>query len=195
MPTNIPEPPLDAIRSNIDWCEGDAVLRVRENLEVTPTEMGPWPRVIRTTDWNRVLSDKPEPAQGQYMVAESEMPLDGPVPVSPTGPRPEAPPEPVPEARTAMEALLAQPAPEAPPEAPEPPQEPDRYLWTIITDDESDSFVAVRTEAATGHGAERVERFQELKDVTAFMKTLGATRLPDSPEAGDEVFAVFSSPE
>jgi hypothetical protein len=198
MPCNIPDVPFEAMRQQIDWCEGDAVLRVRETLEVTPTEQGPWPRVVRVTDWNRVIAADmpPQPAQGQYMVAESEMPLGGPVPVSPTGPV-EPPPATVPSPLPSMEALLATPAPEPAPAAPEASQEPapDPFVWTVLSDDESDRFVAIQADAVTGEATGRQELFAELKDMTTFMKGIQATRLPDSPDASDEVVAVFSSPE
>jgi hypothetical protein len=50
MPSSLTVPPGD-LKAGIDWCEGDEPDRVFEELVVTPTEFGPWPRVTRKVLW------------------------------------------------------------------------------------------------------------------------------------------------
>jgi hypothetical protein len=80
--------------------------------------------------------------------------------------------------------------------APQPPQI--RYVWVVRSDDSADAFiaveasVAVEADAATAVPTGRVEVFKELGDMTAFMKSIGATRAVDPPDAPDDVVANFT---
>jgi hypothetical protein len=93
------------------------------------------------------------------------------------------------------DAPVAPVAPEAPQDTPalqasQPPQI--RYVWVVRSDDSADAFVAVEAHAATATPTGRVEVFKELGDMTAFMKSIGATRAVDPPDAPDDVVANFT---
>jgi hypothetical protein len=171
MPTDAGPQDLAAIAASIDWCEDLAVVAIREELRMTPTEEGPWPRIVRITEFNRPLvSENGRP--GPYEVAPSavapEMPPAPPSPLNGAA-------EPSPSVRETLDAVLAE-------------EERVRRIWTVTSNDESDKFVA--TEEATGHSY----MFEDMVSVASFFAEHDAERLEDDPDLPDDVIARFSVP-
>ena len=179
MPTDAGPQDYATIASTIDWCEGLAVVAIREELRMTPTDQGPWPRVVRITEFNRPI----QPENGRpvpYEVAPTRVPPE----------MPNAPPVLAPDAPVAAHA--------GPPDGAEEPfetetgavsqTETERRIWTVTSNDELDKFVA--TEEATGWS----ESFEDMITVAEWFAAHDAERLEDDPEMPDDVVARFSVP-
>lgn len=177
MPCDAGKQDLDAIAANIDWEEGLKVDSIREELRVQTTEAGPWPRVIRITEFNREPQVAAGGPQEPYDVRPVQSPLEDPESLS--GPARAAP---------APVANGLDHAPEEP--------APYKMLWTVVSDDEADKFVATEEEKETGRMTGNQAEFQTMADVAAYFHNLGAARLDDgSTQLPDEVVARFLAPE
>jgi hypothetical protein len=175
MPTDLPagfDPAV--IVADIDWCPGEAVTSIREELTVVPTEMGPWPRVTRTPEFSKPALKNG--ATAPFTVVPVQLATDSVQP--PTGP-----------------GIAAQPAvPDLPEQVMMEGSEPPRPLtvrWTVVSDDVEDCYVATQYDYASGQPTGREAVFKELADVAAHLAKQGAERLPDNPEDPDEVVAQF----
>ncbi len=176
MPCDAGKQDLDAIAQNVDWEEGLKVDSIREELRVQPTEQGPWPRVIRITEFNREPQLPAGGPQEPYDVRPVQSPLEDPERLS--GPARAAP------------APVANGLDHLP--------EPEVYLkmlWTVVSDDEADKFVATEEEQETGRVTGHRREFTNMAEVAAHFSQLGAVRLDDaSTLLPDEVVARFLAP-
>lgn len=172
MPCDLP-PDFDIAVLGLDWCPGEAVAAIREELQVVPTELGPWPRVTRMPEFRTPLKNG---ATAPFAVDPVRLAPEGVQP--PTGP-----------------GIAAQPAlADLPAQAIMEGSEPERLptvRWTVVSDDVADQFVATQYDIASGQPTGREAVFADLPAVTGYLAKQGAERLPDDPDDPDEVVARF----
>ncbi|MET0653672.1 MAG: hypothetical protein ABWY63_14270 [Hyphomicrobiaceae bacterium] len=166
MPCDTGPVDLVGLASRIDWCEGVHVLSIQERLEATPTELGPWPRVVREPVFSEGLKNGPT-APFDVQTVDS--------PVQPPDLSHAPPHEPQLADLPEQPVMLAK-------------------IWTVKSDDELDVYVAREgyrdSTLMTGNTA----TFGKMADVTSYFAKLGAERLPDDPDDPDEVVARFAAP-
>lgn len=182
MPTDAGPQDLAAIAANLDWCEGLAVVAIREELRVTPTEEGPWPRIVRITEFNRPVVPENAPS-GPYVVAPSSVAPE--MPNAPAGP-PDGMLEPSPHVLETLDIAMGQ---ETPTETVEP-----LMLWIVVSDDSTDKFVAAESDLATGRVTGRKHTFDDMTGVVTWFAAHDAERWEDDAELPDEVVARFVMP-
>ena len=176
MPTDAGPQDFAAIEATVDWCDGLAVVAIREELRMTPTESGPWPRVVRITEFNRTIVPENAPA-GPYDTAPASvvpaMPNPPPGPLNGTA-------DPHPSILETLDHAMGQ-------------DERPRSVWTVVSDDESDKFIASEDDG-TGEPTGRSHSFDDMTGVVTWFAAHEAERLEDDPALPDEVVARFSMP-
>ena len=178
MPTDAGPQDFTAIAATIDWCEGLAVVAIREELRMTPTEEGPWPRIVRITEFNRPLV--PENGRpGPYDVAPASVAPE--MPNAPPGPLNGAT-DPHPSVLETLDIAMGEDS------DPGLTLERPRRIWTVTSNDETDRFVA--TEEGTGWS----ESFEDMVTVAEWFAAHEAERIEDDPDLPDDVVARFSVP-
>ncbi len=165
---------IATLSSSLNWCPGESVKAIREELQVVATELGPWPRVMRIPEFDQPLRNG---ATAPFDAAPVHLPPEAVQP--PTGPR------------IAPEPAIADLPPQTMMEGSSVEKLP-TVVWRVVSDDEADMFVA--TQYAFGAGGEPTGReavFKDLAEVAAYLAKQGAERLPDDPDAPDDVVAQF----
>jgi hypothetical protein len=178
MPCDTGPVDLAEIARSIDWCTGLVVVFIREELQATETELGMWPRVVRYTDFNQPAPDLKNARPAAFDPAPGHVPVEAP----------DRHPEP-PRAGNGANP----PPPPVFTNTPEQGGVPPTSLWTVISDDETDSFVVHESSVATGAITGTELRFKQMSDVTAYFARVDGVRLDLDDDTPDTVVARFAT--